>query len=498
MSGVTPRWLQANKGSGATLAAKDTRVHMSAKERVKEMRRSQIFASAPELPRPGTSTLLPGLHSLARDVTSRQRSRQARPSTREVLMHDPIRSMHRVRTAPQSPPVTESLNPYRAMQRRNDDEDSMERRHQNQLTSNRQAFRRQKGDLGSYLNQATAQSDMLVWQTSQHRSGAELSPLNAVLRSNRPLTDTYEISDWSMARTERTATSPMIAHRHKLTTMKRTREQIRDPTSDPTSEFFRFNDRRTTGQGGFGGAAGSTVSSMASLNEGGVVGAQSQGDVAMHNELLSFERAHHQKMRFEDFTKMELIELIKHDGLEVPGKMMWDASAGEMKQEICKKQVYVDYCKRKFYDAEPQPLARAGKLLGGDVKIYVVVSFFKAAHGAVRVLAYNDQDCREYQKVLVPNRFKDLDLTLPPKSVDKDEWLAWSKVCLARLELTSGGCVFFVFCCCCGIARHPMLFLLLAFCHCLTRPVTADASRVVVQRTVCSLQTASLKWAAPR
>ena len=103
--------------------------------------------------------------------------------------------------------------------------------------------------------------------------------------------------------------------------------------------------------------------------------------------------------------------------------MSWNAEAGEMRREICKKQVYVDFCKRKFFDAEPRPMARSGKKLGGDVEIYVVISFFKAAHGAVRVLAYNDQDCKEYQKVLVPSRCKELDLVLPPKSVSKDEWL---------------------------------------------------------------------------
>ena len=431
MSGVTPRWLQENNASGASPAPKNGKPPMSAKERVKIMRSSQIFSSAPDLHRPGTSGVLPGLHVLERGVESRQKSRQERPSTREVLMHDPIRSLHRVATAPQSPPVIDSLNPYRAMQRRNNDEDSMERRHRVQMESNRKAFVRRKGELGSYLNQATAHADMLVWQRAQHRNDAELSPLNAMLRSNRPLTDNYEVSDWSMARTERTATSPMIAHRHKLTTMKRTRDQIRDPTTDPTSEFFRFNERRSGGPGD-----ASMISSMASIGEGTGLGRRpAQGDSGMHNELLSFERAHHQKMRFEEFTKQELIELIKHDGLEVPGKVMWDTEAGEMKREICKKQVYVDFCKRKFYDAEPQPMVRSGKLLGGDVKIYVIVSFFKAAHGAVRVLAYNDQDCAEYQKVLVPNRFKELDLVLPPKSLDPDEWLAWSKLCLARLEL---------------------------------------------------------------
>ena len=409
---------------------------MSAKERVKEMRRSQIFSSALDLHRPGTSSILPGLHDLERTTTSESsRNESSRPSTRDILMHDPIRSLHRFTVVPQSPPVTQSLNPYRSCQRRRDDSESMERRHKATYKRNPQTFFRRKGELGAYLKQASAHADMLVWQRAQHRNDAELSPLNAMLRSNRPKTENYDVSDWSMARTERTATSPMIAHRHKLTFMKRTRDEIRDPTNDPTSEFYGYNERRRTARLG----GGSSVSSLGSIGDTGLpLRSISQVDLGIHRELLSFERTHHQKMRFEDFTKEELIELIEHDGLEVPGKMSWNTEAGEMRREICKKQVYVDFCKRKFFDAEPRPMARSGKKLGGDVEIYVVISFFKAAHGAVRVLAYNDQDCKEYQKVLVPSRCKELDLVLPPKSVSKDEWLAWSKACLARLELTNG------------------------------------------------------------
>ena len=53
-----------------------------------------------------------------------------------------------------------------------------------------------------------------------------------------------------------------------------------------------------------------------------------------HEKLLDFERKQHQKMNFQDWTKSELIELIEAEGLEVPGEMLWDNEAGEMRKEV--------------------------------------------------------------------------------------------------------------------------------------------------------------------
>jgi hypothetical protein len=63
---------------------------------------------------------------------------------------------------------------------------------------------------------------------------------------------------------------------------------------------------------------------------------------------------------------------------------------------------------------------------------------FQAAHGAVRVQAYDDQDSREYQMLLIPSKMHELDLEPPPSSADSAEWLPWSHLLVPRLELTSG------------------------------------------------------------
>jgi hypothetical protein len=68
-----------------------------------------------------------------------------------------------------------------------------------------------------------------------------------------------------------------------------------------------------------------------------------------------------------------------------------------------------------------------------------VSSSFKAANGAVRVQAYDDQDSREYQMLLIPSTMHELDLELPPTySDDNNQWLEWAKLVVPRLELTSG------------------------------------------------------------
>jgi len=57
----------------------------------------------------------------------------------------------------------------------------------------------------------------------------------------------------------------------------------------------------------------------------------------------------------------------------------------------------------------------------------------------VRVQAYDDQDSREYQMLLIPSTMHELDLELPPTfSDDNNQWLGWAKLVVPRLELTSG------------------------------------------------------------
>jgi hypothetical protein len=75
-------------------------------------------------------------------------------------------------------------------------------------------------------------------------------------------------------------------------------------------------------------------------------------------------------------TKQELVELIVAQGLEVPGPLEWDPNAGVYRKKAEKKQVYVEFCKRQLFEAEPKPLVRTGKRLRVR-EAYCLVDVFK-------------------------------------------------------------------------------------------------------------------------
>jgi len=319
------------------------------------------------------------------------------------------------------------------------------------------AFYRRKGDLEKYVEAATHQSDMLVWQSQQRRDGTS-SLLNRL--TVRPLAEGYDLTAaQSLTHTQRMATSPFLAQRHSTAQLRRQRFEVNDPLMGtlqrPNHNFFAAPQSSQSGKRLLTAASeasnnnnnnNNSLASSASTPQGAGGGGRCHhhpkgaalAKVVMHDKLLDFERKQHQMMNFQDWTKQELIELISAEGLEVPGEMFWDNDAGLMRKEICKKQVYVDYCKRKLFEAEPKPLVRRGKRLRLR-ESYCIVDIFKAAHGAVRVSAYDDSDSREYQMLLIPNKMHEMDLEAPPLSSEPLEWQEWSSHLVPRLELTTDG-----------------------------------------------------------
>mmetsp|Transcript_13212 Transcript_13212/g.17125 ORF Transcript_13212/g.17125 Transcript_13212/m.17125 type:complete len:554 (-) Transcript_13212:146-1807(-) len=400
---------------------------------------------------------------------------ESRPSTtgdmkRITKRYDPINSIIVSDLAPALPPVYDSLNPYRRIHSSHKDAQSNENKHREALLRNSHTFHRKKGGAQSYIESATRQSDMLVWQNSQSRDEATTSLLNRL--STRPKSEVYNINSKDLANTARNATSPFLSYRHSTAHARRITQSIesqniksslsssllfdRNDSTSNDSQYVNDNinhqnqnpsisfdnhtfdnhnhhhqNSKVSSRGG-GSLYDRKVISSHSINTSLI----KQEDT--HNKLLEFERKQHQKMNFSDWTKFELIELIEAEGLEVPGEMLWDNEAGEMRKEICSKQVYVDHCKRKLFEAEPKPLVRSGKRLRMR-ESYCIVDIFKAAHGAVRVQAYDDQDSREYQMLLIPNKMHELDLDPPPTTSHKKQWHLWSKLLIPRLELTDDG-----------------------------------------------------------
>jgi len=360
----------------------------------------------------------------ARGVHALQRSNAVGPpsalnrKSRTVTSRNPTNNLDVTYEAPERPSTTDSLNPFRAVCSRQRARGTIEERHQAELQKDPKSFFREKGDLGSYLEMAHSQSDMLVWQRGQHREDALLDPLNDL--HCRSQTEVYDVSEWSMANTERSSQSPMLTHRHKLAHVRRVRSEI---------------------LGSAGSSRGRRVGSSRPQTSAGAPRSHAVDQAerrATRNELLNFERSQHQKVNFQDWTKKELIELIEAEGLEVPGELKWDSDAGCMKKEQCKKHVYIDYCRRKFFEVDPQPMVKHVCKLG-IAGIYCIISIFKASCGSVRIVAYHDQDGKEYQLLLIQAKLDDLDIRPTPESEDQSEWDAWSRLILPRLELTQDG-----------------------------------------------------------
>lgn len=284
---------------------------------------------------------------------------------------------------------------------------------------NKRHFRK-KGELQSYCEQACSHSDMLVWQSSQNRQDATTSCLNDL--RTRPVTDFYVMDHLSLANTgARLATSPFQRHRHKASYVKRLREQVQRPSTAPSQSNTSGRQTRRIPE--------DTASKIP-------------------KELLKFERDHHGKVNFQDWTKAELIELIQAEGLEVPGKMYWDKELGQMKKETCQKAAYVEYCRRWLFESDAKPRVRMARKLRISDK-YCIVSIFQAHKGGVRIVAFENETCREYQLVLIAVRLQDYDIEPPPEdSEDTDAWEKWSGLVIPRLELSLDGLL--------GVGRPPL------------------------------------------
>jgi len=149
----------------------------------------------------------------------------------------------------------------------------MEKSHRAELDGNPRAFFRQPGELQAYANAATAQSDMLVWHSSQRRDVSNhnncATPRLFFFRLNRfldwcllafslhfsiherrhclllceqeattsllnrlptrPYAESYDHPSWALANTYLTAQSPFLQHRHAQAQRRRLRFEVEDP-----------------------------------------------------------------------------------------------------------------------------------------------------------------------------------------------------------------------------------------------------------------------------
>ena len=148
---------------------------------------------------------------------------------REVVMNDPVTSSRRRVRAPSAPALEDSMLPSRRQLARSRT-GSRSSNHEG-FAQNPRMFYKRKGALECYVEHATSNSDLLVWQQAQDRDEASRATLNRLKTS--PVTDFYDVrpgSDQSVANTSsHFTTSPLMTHRYKDGLAYRRGRQFRQP-----------------------------------------------------------------------------------------------------------------------------------------------------------------------------------------------------------------------------------------------------------------------------
>ena len=359
------------------------------------------------------------------------------------------------------------------------------------------------GAAESYVEQAAESSDLLVWQRTQDRDEDFSSPLQTLRPVSR--VDYYDarppFSNYvgELGRTARLATAPALGRRHRggaraRSAMGRGRRGRGDgaaaaPRLAALAPAGAPAGLRARAAAYAAGAAASQVrharerpKTSESRHRDGVDGPRQlwrPGTPPFHrtwvssprapllapeastaaDDVAAFERRNHAALELGDYGKRELVALIAAQGLDPPGRLVWDPASATMVRESLPKETYVDFCRQKFYERDPRPLVRVGRRLraapggglavldasaelpgdggGDDGALYRVVSVYRADDGGARVVCYDPRTCAYGRLLLLKERLEELHVG-PAPARDAD-YPAWSRGLVERLELGAEG-----------------------------------------------------------
>lgn len=162
-------------------------------------------------------------------------------------------------------------------------------------------------------------------------------------------------------------------------------------------------------------------------------------------DIQRFERKNHAALELHDYSKKELMTLITTQGLEPPGRLIWDPVSATMVHESLTKQIYVDFCRQKFYETDPQPVARVGRRLRSyrdpnfiqsyqqSEYIYRIVSMYRADNRGVRLVAYDPMTSKSSHLLLLKQRLEELHVQ--PAPMTDTAYPNWSRGLMERLEI---------------------------------------------------------------
>lgn len=163
-------------------------------------------------------------------------------------------------------------------------------------------------------------------------------------------------------------------------------------------------------------------------------------------DIQRFERNNHAALELNDYSKKDLVTLISMQGLEPPGRLIWDPVSATMVRENLTKQAYVDFCRKKFYETDPQPVVRVGRKLRphGDLRfmesfqqqpecIYRIISVYRADNRGVRLVTYDPMTSKSSHLLLLKQRLEEFHVQ--PAPMTDSEYPDWSQGLVERLEI---------------------------------------------------------------
>mmetsp|Transcript_4325 Transcript_4325/g.8722 ORF Transcript_4325/g.8722 Transcript_4325/m.8722 type:complete len:478 (+) Transcript_4325:162-1595(+) len=331
---------------------------------------------------------------------------------------------------------------------RNRDPTTFERSHSSVLDKEKRAFFRSKGFMESYLEDANTYRDFLVWQMAHPRgytrgnNPSNFKPSNDFYEHGTETTDTYRLSQ-SRLQVNRHLTSRNTTAASGTRSLKSSQSApvLMKKSVDPPVSRIQLSPR----------------SQRALIKK------------STSDDISAFERRHHHLSGVEDMTKEELIELIKREGMKIPGKREYDAETNTLEIKPLKKKEYLKFIRKELFSNDEKPMVRKGKKLG---KNFCVVSIFKSRRGSVRIAAYSTERSMNYSLFLSAEALEDLDIRKVPAEpvIEKDpfafrdfsktdkqikeeeeeemrelnkiyvkDWEVWGSELIERLQLSASG-----------------------------------------------------------
>ncbi|KAH8053869.1 hypothetical protein JL720_14594 [Aureococcus anophagefferens] len=207
---------------------------------------------------------------------------------------------------------------------------------------------------------AAESSDLLVWQRTQDRDEDFSSPLQTLRPVSR--VDYYDARRRS-ATTSASSAARRASRRRRRSAAGTAAARARGPPWAAAAAARRRRRGAPARRRARGAPAGLSAAAYRRRGREPARALVAPEASTAADDVAAFERRNHAALELGDYSKRELVALIAAQGLDPPGRLVWDPASATMVRESLPKETCVDFCRQKFYERDPQPLVRVGRRL---------------------------------------------------------------------------------------------------------------------------------------